>query len=85
MIVTVVAAAPAVTLEGEIEVTVGLGFDAGGGGGVVVFIDPLPPPHAASVNAIVTINKKTHRRLGANRNSVKFIVGVSLERKEQRV
>ena len=81
LIVTVVAAAPAVTLEGESEVTVGLGFD--GGGGVVVFIDPPPPPQAASVKAEATIRKKTRRRLEANHPMKCIVESLWDERKRE--
>ena len=86
LIVTVVAAVPAVRLEGESEATVGLGFDCGGGVVVVVFIDPPPPPpHAENVKAVAIINKEVRRRLEARHHSVKCIVGNSLGRKEARV
>ena len=52
--VTVVAVAPAVALDGETELTVGAGFGFCGGG--LLFEPPPPPPQEDSRNAV---KKKT--------------------------
>ena len=69
--VTVVAAAPAVALDGETEVTVGAGFGFCGGG--LLFEPPPPPPQADSRKVDRKKRTETTKGLKLRRRVAKHI------------
>lgn len=69
--VTVVAAAPAVALDGETDVTVGAGFGFCGGG--LLFEPPPPPPQEDSRKADMKKRTETTRGLKLRRRVAKHI------------